>query len=143
MTQVNQGDVVRIHYTGRFEDGNVFDSSRERDPLEFVAGGSNVIPGVSQAVIGMNEGESKTVTVPPDMGYGPRNPALEQTVPTEQLPDGVKEGDQLRAVQGDREIPIWVRKMDAENTTVDANHPLAGQTLVFELEVVSVGGGEE
>ncbi len=96
MAQASQGDVVRIHYTGRFEDGRVFDTSTERDPLEFVAGGGQVIPGVSNAVIGMEEGEKKTVTLPPDEGYGQRNPALEQTISREQLPDQVSVGDQPR-----------------------------------------------
>lgn len=142
MSEVNQGDVVRIHYTGRLEDGTEFDNSRNRDPLEFVAGGGNVIQGVSQGVIGMNEGETKTVTVPPEEAYGERNPALEQKVAREDLPEGVQEGAQLRAVQGDREIPVWVRKLDDAGAVIDANHPLAGKTLVFDLEVVGTQPGE-
>ncbi len=142
MAEVNQGDVVRIHYTGRLEDGTEFDNSRTRDPLEFVAGGGNVIQGVSQGVIGMSEGETKTVTVPPEEAYGERNPALEQKVAREDLPEGVQEGAQLRAVQGDREIPVWVRKLDDAGAVIDANHPLAGKTLVFDLELVEVGSGE-
>ncbi len=138
MSQVNQGDVVRVHYAGRLEDGTEFDNSRDRDPLEFVAGAGTVIPGVSQGVIGMSEGETKTVTVPPEEAYGERNPALEQKVAREDLPEGVDEGTQLRAVQGDREIPVWVRKMDEHEAVIDANHPLAGKTLVFDLEVVEV-----
>ena len=138
MTQVSQGDVVRIHYTGRFEDGRVFDSSMERDPLEFVAGGREVIPGVSNAVVGMEEGEKKTVTLPPEEGYGPRNPALEQTISRSQLPTEVQQGDQLRAIQGNQEIPVWVRELDNDSAVIDANHPLAGQTLIFDLEVVGV-----
>ena len=141
MSEVAKGDTVKIHYTGRFSDGTVFDSSQEREPLEFVAGEENVISGVSQAVIGMNEGDKKTVTVPPEEAYGPRNPALEQTVPRSQLPEGVRVGDQLRAVQADREIPIWVRKLEENDAVVDANHPLAGKTLVFDLELVSVEEG--
>jgi FKBP-type peptidyl-prolyl cis-trans isomerase 2 len=142
MATVNQGDVVRIHYTGRLDDGTVFDDSREREPLEFEAGGDNVIQGVSQGVIGMEEGETKKVTVPPKEGYGDRIPSLEQTVSRSDLPEGVEEGMQLRAVQGDREIPVWVRKLDEENAVIDANHPLAGKTLEFDLELVSVGEGE-
>jgi FKBP-type peptidyl-prolyl cis-trans isomerase 2 len=140
MSQVNQGDVVRVHYTGRLADGTVFGSSEERDPLVFVAGEGNVIRGVAEAVVGMSEGEKKTVTIPPEDGFGQRDPALEQTVPRSQLPDQVKEGDQLQAVQGDREIPIWVRELSEESALVDANHPLAGQTLEFDLELVSVEG---
>lgn len=138
MTQVSQGDVVRIHYTGRFEDGRVFDSSTDRDPLEFTAGGREVIPGVSNAVVGMEEGEKKTITLTPEEGYGRRNPALEQTIPRSQLPAEVEQGDQLRAIQGDQEIPVWVRELQDDSAVIDANHPLAGQKLIFDLEVVAV-----
>lgn len=137
MSQVSQGDVVRVHYTGRLADGTVFGSSQEREPLVFVAGEGTMIQGVSKAVLGMRAGESKTVTVPPEEGFGQRDPALEQTVPRSQLPDQVQEGDQLQAVQGDREIPIWVRELGDETAVIDANHPLAGQTLEFDLELVS------
>jgi peptidylprolyl isomerase len=142
MTQVSEGDLVRIHYTGRFEDGTVFDSSKDREPLEFVAGGPQVIAGVSNAVVGMAEGETKTVTISPDEGYGQRNPRLEQTVGRDQLPDEIEEGDQLRAIQGDQEIPVWVRELSEDSAVIDANHPLAGHTLVFELELVGVESGE-
>jgi peptidylprolyl isomerase len=138
MTQASQGDTVRIHYTGRFEDGRVFDSSVDRDPLEFTAGGRQVIPGVSNAVVGMEEGEKKTVTISPEEGYGDRNPALQQTIARDQLPDQVQEGDQLRAIQGNQEIPVWVRELGDDSAVIDANHPLAGQTLIFDLELVSV-----
>ncbi len=141
MPQVNEGDTVRVHYAGRFEDGTEFDSSRDREPLEFVAGGGGIIHGVSFGVIGMNEGDTKTVTVPPEEAYGDRNPALEQTVTRADLPEGVHEGARLRAMQGDREIPVWVRKLDESSAVIDANHPLAGKTLVFDLELVGVGGG--
>jgi len=107
MSKVNQGDVVRVHYTGRLEDGTEFDSSRNREPLQFVAGAANLISGVSQSVIGMSEGETKTVN----------------------------------AIQGDRQIPVWVRKLDAASAVIDANHPLAGKTLVFDLELVGVDAG--
>ncbi len=141
MSQVHQGDVVRVHYAGRLEDGTEFDNSRNREPLEFVAGAGTVIQGVSHGVIGMSEGETKTVTVPPEEAYGERNPALEQKVAREDLPEGVQEGSQLRAVQGDREIPVWVRKLDDAGAVIDANHPLAGKTLVFDLELVEVESG--
>jgi peptidylprolyl isomerase len=109
----------------------------EREPLVFAAGEENMIRGVAQAVVGMSVGESKTVTVSPEDAFGQRDPALEQTVPRSQLPDQVKQGDQLQAVQGDREIAIWVRELGDETAVVDANHPLAGQTLEFDLELVS------
>ncbi len=139
MTRVSQGDTVRIHYVGKLEDGTTFDKSYDREPLEFVAGGSQVIPGISQAVVGMEEGQTKSVTLSPEDAFGQRNPGMEKTIPREQLPDGIQEGDQLRAVQGDQEFPVFVRKLDDQSALVDANHPLAGQKLVFDIEVVSVG----
>lgn len=138
MSNVKQGDKVKVHYTGRHPDGTVFDSSEGRDPLEFTAGGPEVIPGVSKAVIGMSKGEKKTVEVAPADGYGDHDPALVSDVPLEMLPDGVKEGDQLEAKGGDRTFPVWVREVGKESAKVDANHPLAGSTLVFELEIVEV-----
>jgi len=138
MTQASRGDSVTIRYTGRLTDGTIFDSSEDGQPLEFVAGEGQVIQGVDQAVIGMEEGEQKKLTILPAQGFGDRNPALEQSIPRDQLPDEIQVGDRLRAVQGDREIPVWVRQLDEDAALVDANHPLAGQTLEFEMELVSV-----
>jgi peptidylprolyl isomerase len=92
----------------------------------------------------MANGEKKTVTIPPEQGYGDRNPALEQSVPLDNLPEGVQEGDQLRLVHDEQEIPVWVREIneDEEVAKIDANHPLAGVTLVFDLELVSHNAGE-
>jgi peptidylprolyl isomerase len=144
MTQVSRGDVVRVHYTGRLTDGSVFDSSEDREPLEFIAGGTEVIPGVSEAVVGMEQGEKKTVTIPPEEAYGDRNPALQQPVPLSNLPEGVQQGDQLRLVQDEQEIPVWIREIDEDEEValIDANHPLAGMTLVFDLELVGYEAGE-
>ena len=138
MAQASQGDSVSIRYTGRLSDGTIFDSTEEDQPLEFVAGEGQVIEGVEQAVIGMAEGEQKKVTILPAQGFGDHNPSLEQSIPRDQLPDEVQLGHQLRAVQGDREIPVWVRQFGEEAAVVDANHPLAGQTLEFDVELVSV-----
>jgi FKBP-type peptidyl-prolyl cis-trans isomerase 2 len=94
--------------------------------------------------LGMEQGEKKTVTVPPEEGYGPRNPALQQSVPLSNLPEGIQEGDQLRLVHEQQEIPVWVREInpDDEVAMIDANHPLAGVTLVFDLELVGHQAGE-
>ena len=137
MTQVSRGDRVQIHYTGRFPDGTIFDTSEEREPLEFTAGSHEVIQGVSEAVIGMEVGEQKTVTIPPERAYGHHDPAMQQSIPLADLPEGIEEGEQLRAEQDGQEISVWVREIADENAVLDANHPLAGQTLVFDLEVVS------
>jgi peptidylprolyl isomerase len=138
MATAKKGDNVQVHYTGRLPDGTVFDSSEGRDPLSFEAGGEEVIPGVSAAVVGMQEGEEKTVTLPPEQAYGPHRPELQQKVPREALPEDVKVGDRLQAQAGDQQIPVWVKELGKEHGLVDANHPLAGMTLVFDLKMVGV-----
>ena len=138
MAQVKQGDRVQIHYTGRLPDGTVFDSSREREPLEFEAGSPELIPGVSLAVVGMSAGEERTVTVPPAEGYGDRNEEMVQEVPRDVLPENVQVGDPLRAQAGEQEIQVWVKELGEETALVDGNHPLAGHTLEFDVELVAV-----
>jgi peptidylprolyl isomerase len=142
MAQAKQGDLVRIHYTGRLTDGTVFDSSREREPLEFHAGGTELIPGVSHAVVGMTVGETRTVEVPPAEGYGDRREDLMQQVPRDALPPEVKVGEPLSAQAGDQVINVWVTELGEEHAVVDANHPLAGKTLEFELELVAIQDAE-
>lgn len=134
----NVGDTVRIHYTGKYEDGTVFDSSEGKDPLEFVAGSQQIIPGLDKAVLEMSEGDQETVTVPPEEAYGEREPALAQEVERDQLPDGVTEGAALEAEVGGQKTMLWVTELNDETAVVDANHPLAGKTLVFDVELVSV-----
>jgi len=138
MSNVKQGDLVTIHYTGRFEDGEVFDSSEGREPLEFRAGGEEVIPGVAQAVVGMAEGEERTVTVSPEDAYGPRHPELQQEVERSLLPENVKVGDVLQAKQGEQTVHVTVADLDDDTATIDGNHPLAGKTLVFDLKLVDL-----
>jgi len=138
MRVVEQGDRVRVHYTGRLEDGTVFDSSQGGEPLEFIAGGSEVIPGVSNAVLGMSVGETKTVTVPPEDAYGPHQEGLVQRVAIDRLPPGVQVGMPLKAVAGDREVILWVTELGEEEAVLDANHPLAGKTLIFDVVIKSV-----
>ena len=138
MSVTKLGDRVQIHYTGRLEDGTVFDSSEGRDPLEFSAGGQEVIPGVAQAVIGMQQGESKTVVVSPEEAYGVRTPGLEQRIPRTLLPEEVQVGDRLQAKVGEQIILVWVVELGEEFGVIDANHPLAGQSLIFDIELVFV-----
>ena len=138
MPQVQTGDQVRLHYTARFVDGTVFASSREGGPLlVFRAGGEEVIAGVSQAVLGMAEGETKLLAIPPEQGFGTRDEALARRVPLADLPPSVRIGDQLNARAGAREIPVWVRAFAEDHAILDGNHPLAGHNLIFEIEVVS------
>lgn len=138
MSEVSRGDTVRIHYTGRLDDGTVFDTSQQRGPLEFVAGGDQVIRGVSEGVLGMNEGEKKTVTVPPEQAYGERSDDMRESVPREQLPQDVNEGDWLTASRGDQQFPVRVEELSENEAKLDLNHPLAGKELHFDIEIVDV-----
>lgn len=134
--EIRAGDRVRLHYTARFADGTLFASSLQGEPLEFTAGSGEVIEGLSRAVLGMSIGQARKVTVPPEQAFGVHDPALERRVPRAEMPDDVKPGDQLSAEANGREMPVWVRSVAQDHAVVDANHPLAGQTLIFEFEVV-------
>lgn len=144
MTAIKDGDTVRIHYTGTLLDGTVFDSSDGRDPLEFVVGSGQIIPGLDVALPGMTEGEKKKVNIPCDQAYGPINPALRQGVPRDAIPDEIplEIGLQLQmqTPQG-QPMPVTVVEVGEEEVTLDANHPLAGKDLTFDFEVVSVYAG--
>ena len=144
MAAIKDGDTVRIHYTGTLPDGTVFDSSDGRDPLEFVVGSGQIIPGLDVALPGMTEGEKKKVNIPCDQAYGPTNPSLRQGVPRDAIPDDIalEVGLQLQmqTPQG-QPMPVTVVEVGAEEVMLDANHPLAGKDLVFDFEVVSVDAG--
>lgn len=139
--KAKQGDKVKVHYTGSFEDGTVFDSSEGEHPLEFTIGGGEVIAGVEEALIGMSEGESKRERIAPDRGYGDRHEELVFTVGRDQLPPGteIEAGDMLQVGFGqERTATVQVMEAGDEMVTLDANHPLAGKTLLFDLELVSI-----
>jgi len=141
MSQAKSGDTVRIHYTGTLDDGTEFDSSVGREPLEFSLGGGQVIPGFDSAVSGMAVGDSKTVTISPDDGYGPRHEQLVQEVPKSTLPEDIEAavGMQLQSQTPDGQIMNLVVVEIAEETiTLDANHPLSGQALTFAIELVEI-----
>ena len=135
------GDTVQVHYTGKFDDGSVFDSSAGREPLEFTVGSGQVIPGFEQAVEGMAVGQTKTVTIPAAEAYGDRVAEAVLQVPREQLPPDLEPevGQRLVMQSHDgRQIPIVVVEVTEDSITIDANHPLAGRDLTFEIELVSV-----
>lgn len=140
MSTAKAGDKVKVHYTGRLEGGPQFDSSVGGDPIDCTAGGPELIPGFSKALVGMSAGDKKTVTIPPEEAYGPYQTGMTKEVPRAALPPQVEEGMPLRADIGGQEVILWVTALDQENATLDANHPLAGKTLVFDLEVVEVAG---
>ena len=142
MSQAASGDNVKIHYTGKLEDGTQFDSSEGRDPLEFELGSGQVIPGFDKAVEGMAVGESKSVTIEPDDAYGARNDQMVQEVPKSALPDDLKpaEGMQLQAQGPNGQVmQLVVTDVGDESITVDGNHPLAGKSLNFDINLVSIG----
>ncbi|MBE1283806.1 MAG: peptidylprolyl isomerase [Rhodobacteraceae bacterium] len=141
MTEVKNGDTVRIHYTGTLKDGSVFDSSEGRDPLEFKAGAGQVIPGMDNEMAGMKVGEKKTLNIPCEQAYGPINPAARQAIPREGIPDDIplELGTQLQMQTPDGQaLPVTVVEVDEATVTLDANHPLAGKDLIFEIELVSI-----
>jgi peptidylprolyl isomerase len=138
MTTAKLNDRVRIHYTGRLQDGRVFDSSRDRDPLEFEAGSPDVIAGISFAVVGMQEGQERTISIAPEDAFGPRQEEMVQQVPRNALPEETKVGDVLRATAGDQEVQVVVAELDDTHAVIDGNHPLAGQTVEFDLELLAV-----
>lgn len=140
MTPAQPGDKVQVHYTGKTDD-EVFDTSEGRDPLEFTVGEGQVIPGFDEAVEGMEKGDEKTITLPPEDAYGPRQDGLEMEIPKAQLPDDLnpERGDLLEVAdgQGGRGT-VEVVATEGDSITVDRNHPLAGKTLTFDIEVVDI-----
>lgn len=135
------GDSVQVHYTGTLEDGTVFDSSEGRDPLEFVVGSGQVIPGLDKAVRGMEVGEKKIVTTPAEEAYGPHRDEQVVEISREKLPSDLtpEVGQQLVITQSDgMEIVVVIISVSGDAVTIDANHPLAGKDLVFEIELVKI-----
>lgn len=138
MNHAQQGDIVHIHFTGRLENGAVFGSSENHDPIQLTLGSEQMIMGLDRALVGMHVGEKKTVTVPVEEGFGPRRPELQQQVPRKALPGDAKVGDRLSARSGDATLYVWVRALDEDTAVVDGNHPLAGQTITFDIEIVAI-----
>jgi len=142
MPLAKQGDLVKVHYTGRFEDGTVFDSSAGRAPLEFTIGAEQVIPGFERAVIGMNPGETRTETIPAADAYGERDDEMMIVVDRNDIPPDFEPeiGQQLQVRQPDGGvIPVIIVDLSDTTITLDANHPLAGRDLIFEIQLMAIG----
>lgn len=142
MSQAKQGNSVKVHYTGKLDDGTVFDSSVGREPLDFTVGAGQLIAGFDEAVVGMAVGEKKTVRIAAEQAYGPHNPEMTLQVPRSDLPADIQPelGMQLEASQeGGHSMVVTVVEVTDESVTFDANHPLAGKALTFEIEVVELG----
>lgn len=138
MNHAQTGDIVRIHFTGRLENGAVFGSSENDEPIPLTLGSERMIAGLDRALVGMQVGEKKTVTIPAEEAFGPQRPELLQQVPRTALPENAKVGDRLSARSGDSDLYVWVRALDEDTAVVDANHPLAGQTIIFDIEMVAI-----
>lgn len=141
MTQVKTGDTVRIHYTGTLNDGTTFDSSAGRDPLQFEVGSGQIIPGLDKEIPGMTVGDKKTVNIPAAEAYGEVNPQMQQAIPRAQIPADIPVDVgarlQMQTPEG-QVIPVTVAAVDEQTVTLDANHPLAGRDLTFDIELVSI-----
>ena len=139
MARPQEGDTVSIHYTGRLEDGTVFDSSEGREPLQFTLGSGQVIPGFETAVLGLEPGQSSTTTIPPEDGYGPRRTDLIVKMPRTELPGNVhpEVGQHFHLSMPDgTPVPVIVSAVGPMTVTFDANHPLAGKTLIFDIKLI-------
>lgn len=141
MSTVKENDTVRVHYTGKLADGEIFDDSRGREPIEFTLGAGQVIPGFEKAVLDMAVSDTKTVNIPAADAYGDHRPELIQAVPLSELPEEIKPevGMQLVSQAPDgQQIPLVVTEVNDDNIKVDANSPLAGKDLIFDLELVEI-----
>ena len=141
MAQAKQGDAVKVHYTGTLDDGTVFDSSRDHEPLGFTIGAGEVIAGFEEMVVGMSIGEKKTRQIEAEDAYGPHYEEMVLTVPRAELPEDLEPciGQHLESHQPDGEtVTFIVTEADKETVTLDANHPLAGEDLTFEIELVAI-----
>ena len=138
MTQ--NGDAVKVHYTGTLSDGTVFDSSIDREPLGFTVGAGQMIPGFDKAVVGMKVGETKKVTIPADQAYGQRNEALTAVISKAELPPDLQPvlGDRLQTQTPRGTLVVTVTAVTADNITIDGNHELAGKDLTFEITLVEL-----
>lgn len=139
MAKVTDGTKVKVHYTGKLNDGTVFDTSKEREPLEFTVGEGKVIPGFEEAVRDMESGETKSVTIGSDQAYGDRREDMILDVPKDKFPEDIPTdvGQQLmlRHPEG-QEFPAFIVEVKDDTITLDANHPLAGEDLNFEIELI-------
>lgn len=144
MAQVKSGDKIKVHYHGKLTDGQTFDSSEGREPLEFEVGSGMVIPGFDEGVTGMSVGEKKTVTIPYDKAYGARNPQMLVEVTKENFPPEMEIEigmPLLMSDQNGQQFQVTVVEIKETAVVLDANHPLAGKDLVFDLELVEIVGG--
>ena len=141
MQQVKSGDTVKVHYHGRLTDGTTFDSSEGREPLEFEVGSGMVIKGFDDGLLGMTLGQKKTVEIPVDDAYGPADPQMVMEFPIDRFPEDMKPevGMQLTMTnESGQNFPVVIAEVKEGTVMLDGNHPLAGEALVFDLELVDI-----
>jgi peptidylprolyl isomerase len=141
MSKAQYGDTVTVHYTGRLENGEVFADSRDDEPIEITIGDGQYIPGFERSVVGMETGETKTVTLPPEEAFGTRHEELVMKIERSKFPERLVPsiGQQFQIRQeGGETLEVTVSDLDEETVTLDANHPLAGYTLTFSIQLVAV-----
>jgi len=135
------GDKVKVHFVGKTEKGEVFATSQGHEPLEFQIGDGSVLPGLEKAIQGMEKGENKIVTLPPQDGFGEQNDSLVLTVERSQFPQDFdpQEGMEMQVPQPDGSVVFFkILKVEGDQVQLDANHPLAGSTIIFELELLEI-----
>ena len=141
--QAKKGDKVKVHYHGRLTDGTTFDSSQGREPLEFEVGSGMVIKGFDDGVTGMSVGDKKTISIPAEDAYGSRQEEMVIDFPLSNFPPDItpEVGMTLQMHnENGQELPVMVTAVNADTVTLDANHPLAGQELIFDIEIVDLKG---
>lgn len=141
MSEAKQGDRVSVHYTGRLDDGTEFDSSRDRSPLEFTIGEGQVIPGFEEAVVGMDVDESKTISIPATEAYGDYRQEMMFSIERTELPPGLEPEVGQRLQKGEPDgsnMVVTVVEISQESVTLDANHPLAGKDLTFDIQLTAI-----
>ena len=141
MRQAKSGDVVKVHYTGKTEGGNIFDSSRGGEPFQFTIGGGEIMSGIENSVIGMEVGDKKSIRLSSDEAFGPRREELVVEVKKEELPSDVTPeiGQRLQIRQEDgNPVVVTITNKNDVVVTLDANHPLAGRTVVYDLELIEI-----
>jgi len=139
---IKSGDTISVNYTGKFESGEVFDTSEGRSPLKFTVGKGMLIKGFDDAVIDMNAGDKKTVTIPPAEGYGKRNEDMIVDMPKANMPEDMKVEIGITvqlADQAGNPVPATVHEICEDVIKMDVNHPLAGKTLIFDIEIAEIG----
>ncbi len=145
MQQVKTGDTIKVHYHGKLTDGTTFDSSEGREPLEFEVGSGMVIKGFDDGVMGMAVGDKKTIEIPVEDAYGPKDPQMIMDFPKDRFPESLQPeiGMRLNMTNSSgQNIPVVITEVKDDAVILDANHPLAGEDLIFDLELVDISGGK-